>query len=252
MFTLFKRKKEAAPVSMDKIPAHIGIIMDGNGRWAKKRMQPRVMGHKAGMDALQEVTIAANNLGVKVLTVYAFSTENWSRPEDEVKFIMNLPVEFFDKYVPELHKNNVRVEVIGETERLPKETFDAMKRACEQTKYNSGLILNFALNYGGRSEITHAVKEIAQEVLDAKLNPGDITEDLIANHLMTNHLPYLHRDPDLIIRTSGELRLSNFLPWQSAYSEFYFTPVYWPDFKTEGLHKAILEYNRRHRRFGGV
>ena len=231
----FRKKKEA--VSLDKIPNHIGIIMDGNGRWAKKRMQPRVMGHKAGMDALQEVTIASSELGVKVLTVYAFSTENWSRPEDEVKFIMNLPVEFFDKYVPELDTNNVKVQVIGETNRLPKATFDTMKRACEQTKHNSGLILNFALNYGGRSEITEAVKNIAQEVLEAKISPDDITEDVIS---------------DLIIRTSGELRLSNFLPWQSAYSEFYFTPVLWPDFKKDELIKAIAEYNQRHRRFGGI
>lgn len=246
----FRRKEEA--LRLDKIPDHIGIIMDGNGRWAKKRLQPRVMGHKAGMDALQEVTIAASELGVKVLTVYAFSTENWSRPKDEVKFIMNLPVEFFDKYVPELHKNNVKIQVIGETNRLPKETFDAMMRACEKTKRNSGLILNFALNYGGRAEITDAVKMIAQEVLEAKINPGDITEDTIANHLMTNHLPYLYRDPDLIIRTSGELRLSNFLPWQSAYSEFYFTPVLWPDFKKAELIKAIAEFARRHRRYGGI
>lgn len=160
-------EKEKA-MSLEKIPKHIGIIMDGNGRWAKKRMQPRVMGHKAGMDALQDVTIAASELGVKVLTVYAFSTENWSRPEDEVKFIMNLPVEFFDKYVPELDANNVKVQVIGETDRLPKDTFDAMKRACEKTKHNSGLILNFALNYGGRSEITEAVKTLPKKCLKLK------------------------------------------------------------------------------------
>lgn len=249
---MFKFKKKENAISLDRIPNHIGIIMDGNGRWAKKRMQPRVMGHKAGMDALQKVTIAASDLGVKVLTVYAFSTENWSRPKDEVKFIMNLPVEFFDKYVPELHKNNVRVQVIGETNRLPENTFDAMERACEKTKHNSGLILNFALNYGGRAEITNAIKAIAQEVLEAKLNPGDISEDLIANHLMTNNLPFLYRDPDLIIRTSGELRLSNFLPWQSAYSELYFTPTLWPDFNRNELILAVSEFNRRQRRFGGI
>ena len=249
---MFKFKKKENAISLDRIPNHIGIIRDGNGRWAKKRMQPRVMGHKAGMDALQKVTIAASDLGVKVLTVYAFSTENWSRPKDEVKFIMNLPVEFFDKYVPELHKNNVRVQVIGETNRLPENTFDAMERACEKTKHNSGLILNFALNYGGRAEITNAIKAIAQEVLEAKLNLGDISEDLIANHLMTNNLPFLYRDPDLIIRTSGELRLSNFLPWQSAYSELYFTPTLWPDFNRNELILAVSEFNRRQRRFGGI
>lgn len=251
MFT-FKRKKVTAPATLEKIPKHIGVIMDGNGRWAKKRMQPRVMGHKAGMDALQAVTIKASELGVKVLTVYAFSTENWTRPVDEVKFIMSLPVEFFDKYVPELHKNNVKVQMIGDTSRLPKDTLDALNRARELTKRNSGLILNFALNYGGRAEIVSAVKQIAQDVLDARFNTGDITEDLIANYLDTASLPYLYRDPDFIIRTSGELRLSNFLPWQSAYSEFYFTNVLWPDFKEKELVTAIEEYNRRQRRFGGV
>lgn len=249
---MFGLKIKSKNTKLDKIPKHIGIIMDGNGRWAKKRLKPRIFGHKAGMDALQEVTIAASDLGIKVLTVYAFSTENWSRPEDEVNFIMNLPVEFFDKYVPELNKNNVRIQMIGETHRLPEATLTALNNAIERTRRNSGLILNFALNYGGRAEITLAVRNIAQDVLDANLNPGDITEDLIANYLMTDHLPYLYRDPDYIIRTSGELRLSNFLPWQSAYSEFYFTPVLWPDFKQEQLIEALEEYNRRQRRFGGV
>ncbi|MGT2683154.1 isoprenyl transferase [Streptococcus porci] len=248
----FNRRKELTQVALEKIPKHIGIIMDGNGRWAKKRMQPRIMGHKAGMDALQAVTIKASEMGVKVLTVYAFSTENWTRPVDEVKFIMSLPVEFFDKYVPELHRNNVKVQMIGDTSRLPKDTLDALNRARNLTNRNSGLILNFALNYGGRAEIVSAVKQIAQDVLDARFNTGDITEDLIANYLNTASLPYLYRDPDLIIRTSGELRLSNFLPWQAAYSEFYFTNVLWPDFKEKELVAAIEEYNRRHRRFGGV
>ena len=248
----FIKKEKANAVPLEKIPKHIGIIMDGNGRWAKKRMQPRVMGHKAGMDALQAVTIKASALGVKVLTVYAFSTENWTRPEDEVKFIMNLPVEFFDKYVPELHRNNVKIQMIGDTNRLPKETLDALEKARELTRRNSGLILNFALNYGGRAEIVSAVRQVAQDVLDARFNTGDITEDLLANYLSTAKLPYLYRDPDLIIRTSGELRLSNFLPWQAAYSEFYFTDVLWPDFKEDGLVAAIAEYNRRNRRFGGV
>ncbi|WP_019779584.1 isoprenyl transferase [Streptococcus sobrinus] len=249
---IFKFKKNQETQSLEKIPKHIGIIMDGNGRWAKKRLQPRVMGHKAGMDALQRVTIKASDLGVKVLTVYAFSTENWSRPADEVKFIMNLPVEFFDKYVPELHKNKVRVQVIGDASKLPQATFDAMERACAKTKHNSGLVLNFALNYGGRAEIAAAVQDLAQEVKDGELDPTAIDEDLIANHLMTKDLPYLYRDPDLIIRTSGELRLSNFLPWQAAYSEFYFTKVLWPDFNEDELVQAIAEFNHRQRRFGGV
>lgn len=246
----FKSKKESKPI--DSVPNHIGIIMDGNGRWAKKRFQPRVFGHKAGMDALQKVTIAASQLGVKVLTVYAFSTENWSRPNDEVSFIMNLPVEFFDKYVPELHANNVKVEVIGEVDRLPEATMDAMNRAIDKTKDNDGLILNFALNYGGRSEILSAIKKIAQEVVDEKITIDDINDSLVANHLMTGHLPQDYQNPELIIRTSGELRLSNFLPWQSAYSEFYFTDTFWPDFDGKALEEAIVEYNQRHRRFGGV
>jgi len=234
------------------VPAHIGVIMDGNGRWAKKRMQPRVFGHKAGMDTLRTVAIAASDMGVKAMTVYAFSTENWTRPDQEVKFIMNLPVEFYDKYVPELHQKNMKIQMIGETDRLPKQTFEALKKAEELTKLNTGLILNFALNYGGRAEITQAVKLIAQDVLDAKVNPGDITEELIGEYLFTGHLPKTLRDPDLIIRTSGELRLSNFLPWQAAYSELYFTDVLWPDFDEEALKEAIAEYNRRNRRFGGV
>ena len=207
MFTLRRKKQD---IKLSKIPAHIGIIMDGNGRWAKKRMKPRVFGHKAGMDALQDVTIAASELGVKILTVYAFSTEQ------------------------------------------PAATLDALERARELTKHNSGLILNFALNYGGRAEIVDAVKLIAQDVLDARFNPGDITEGLIADYLMTSNLPYLYRDPDLIIRTSGELRLSNFLPWQAAYSELYFTDTLWPDFDKKALYLAIEEFNHRHRRFGGV
>jgi len=245
-------KKDKATETPTMVPAHIGVIMDGNGRWAKKRMQPRVFGHKAGMDAWRTVAIAASDMGVKALTVYAFSTENWTRPDQEVKFIMNLPVEFYDKFVPELHQKNMKIQMIGETDRLPKQTFDALKKAEELTKLNTGLILNFALNYGGRAEITQAVKLIAQDVLDAKINPGDITEELIGEYLFTGHLPKVLRDPDLIIRTSGELRLSNFLPWQAAYSELYFTDVLWPDFDEEALKEAIIEYNRRNRRFGGV
>ncbi|MER0122376.1 isoprenyl transferase [Streptococcus sp. ZJ93] len=251
MFRFPFKKKETIETAI-QVPKHIAIIMDGNGRWAKKRMQPRVMGHKAGMDALQRVTKSASDMGVKVLTVYAFSTENWTRPEKEVKFIMNLPVEFYDKYVPDLHANNVKIQMIGDHARLPEETKSALEKAIQKTKHNTGLILNFALNYGGRDELTHAVKEIAQAVLDTKFNPGDIDERLISGYLYTNALPYTLRDPDLVIRTSGELRLSNFLPWQTAYSELYFTDVAWPDFDEKALHEAVKEYNKRHRRFGGI
>lgn len=247
MFNVFKKGAEELTV-----PAHIGIIMDGNGRWAKKRLQPRVFGHKAGMDALQEVTLTASELGVKVLTVYAFSTENWARPADEVNFIMKLPVEFFDKYVPKLHANNIKVQLMGELDRLPQETLQALERAIALTKDNTGLVLNFALNYGGRAELTLAMKQLAEQVASGQLLPEAITESLIAEHLMTATLPPAYRDPDLIIRTSGEERLSNFLPWQAAYSEFYFTQVLWPDFKGPELVAAITAYNRRHRRFGGI
>ena len=249
MFRFKKKEKLSVPL---EVPKHIGIIMDGNGRWAKKRMQPRVFGHKAGMDALKKVAIAASDMGVQAMTVYAFSTENWTRPDQEVKFIMNLPVEFYDKYVPELHERNMKIQMIGETNRLPKETFEALKKAEELTKLNTGLILNFALNYGGRAEITQAVKRIAEEVAEGKISSEAIDEDLIGDYLFTGYLPKVLRDPDLIIRTSGELRLSNFLPWQAAYSELYFTDVLWPDFDEEALKEAIAEFNRRNRRFGGV
>ncbi|CQR25902.1 undecaprenyl pyrophosphate synthase [Streptococcus varani] len=251
MFTFNFRKRNNNDLVLE-IPKHIAIIMDGNGRWAKKRLQPRIMGHKAGMDALQDVTKAASDMGVKVLTVYAFSTENWTRPEKEVKFIMNLPVEFYDKYVPDLHANNVRIQMIGDHSRLPEATKTALYNAERKTRNNTGLILNFALNYGGRDEITNAVRAIVQDALDAKFNPGDINEKVIADYLYTGRLPFKLRDPDLVIRTSGEQRLSNFLPWQSAYSELYFTNVAWPDFDEKELQKAIEVYNKRHRRFGGI
>lgn len=251
---MFKFRKKAEKDSGESlvIPQHIGIIMDGNGRWAKQRMQPRVMGHKAGMEALQKVTMEASRLGVKALTVYAFSTENWTRPEKEVQFIMNLPVDFYEHYVPELHANGVKIQMIGDHGRLPEATLDALRRAEQKTCHNEGLILNFALNYGGRAEIISAVKEIVDDVLAHNLRPEQIDETLMADYLLTRSLPELIRDPELIIRTSGEIRLSNFLPWQSAYSEFYFTDVLWPDFDEAGLLTAIEAYNNRQRRFGGV
>lgn len=245
MFNVFK--KGEVPV-----PDHIGIIMDGNGRWAKKRLQPRIFGHKAGMEALQELTLTAADLGVKVLTVYAFSTENWSRPVEEVNFIMKLPIDFFDKYVPKLHANNIKIQLMGDLERLPKETLVALNQALTLTQSNTGLVLNFALNYGGRAELTLAMKRLAEQVASGQLLPEAITENLIAEQLLTADLPVAYRDPDLIIRTSGEERLSNFLPWQAAYSELYFTDVLWPDFKGSELVEAITAYNRRHRRFGGL
>lgn len=251
MFKFGRQRKDKTQSSLT-VPKHIGIIMDGNGRWAKQRMQPRIMGHKAGMEALHKVTKEASQMGVKALTVYAFSTENWSRPKKEVNFIMNLPVDFYENYVPELHDNNVKIQMIGQHSRLPESTLKALRRAEEKTRDNTGLILNFALNYGGRAEIVDAVKAISQEVLNAKLKPSDIDEELLADYLYTQSLPNDFRDPELIIRTSGELRLSNFLTWQSAYSEFYFTDIHWPDFDGPALRTAIQSYNKRQRRFGGV
>ena len=229
-------------------PQHIAIIMDGNGRWAKKQGKPRTAGHYKGSENVRDIAIAANDLGVKVLTLYAFSTENWSRPEDEVNYLMKLPSVFFEAYLKELMKNNIRIAFIGEMDKFPAETRKVMENAIEKTKENTGLILNFALNYGSRREITLAVQKIANEVKEGTLEVNDINEQVIENHLMTADYPAI----DLMIRTSGECRLSNFLLWQLAYAEFYFTEVSWPEFTKEELVKALDIYANRHRRFGGL
>ncbi|MDR2976635.1 MAG: isoprenyl transferase [Streptococcaceae bacterium] len=231
-----------------KIPAHIGIIMDGNGRWAKVQGKPRVFGHKAGMDAIERTAIYAQKLGVKLLTVYAFSTENWSRPLDEVKFIMSLPIDFYGRFVPVLNKENIQIRMIGNREGVPKATLKAIDKAAEDTAANTGMILNFAMNYGGRAEVVEAVKKIVA----SGISPDQISEETISDHLETAIFPKDWRDPELIIRTSGEMRLSNFLTWQSAYSELVFTDTLWPDFDEISLDQAISEYSGRDRRFGGV
>ena len=234
------------------IPQHIAVIMDGNGRWAQNRRLPRVAGHKEGMETVKRITKHASKLGVKVLTLYAFSTENWKRPTDEVNFLMQLPVDFFDVFVPELIAENVKVQVMGYKQFLPAHTQDAVKDAMMQTKDNTGMILNFALNYGSRAEIVTAVQEIAKEVEEKELKSDEITEETIANHLMTNFLPRELRDPELVIRTSGEERISNFLLWQIAYSELFFTQALWPDFTPKLLETAIASFQNRSRRFGGL
>ncbi|MEI5995540.1 isoprenyl transferase [Candidatus Enterococcus mansonii] len=234
------------------IPKHVAVIMDGNGRWAQNRRLPRIAGHKEGMNTVKKVTKHANKLGIKVLTLYAFSTENWKRPSDEVSFLMQLPVDFFDTFVPELIKENVKVHVMGYKEFLPAHTQDAVERAMEQTKNNTGMILNFALNYGSRAEIITAVKEIAEKTIDKQFTPEEITEETIANHLMTGFLPEDLRDPELLIRTSGEERISNFLLWQIAYSELFFTDALWPDFNDQLLESALASFQNRNRRFGGL
>lgn len=245
-------KKEERPLVLnDNIPQHIAIIMDGNGRWAKKRALPRVAGHKEGMKTVKKITMAAKNMGVKVLTLYAFSTENWKRPQEEVSFLMQLPIDFFDTFVPDLMKNNVRVETIGDITALPEKTQVAVKAAKEKTQNNNGMILNFALNYGSRAEMITATQTLAQAVQDGELQAADIDEAHFSAALETAFLGNL-ADPDLLIRTSGEERLSNFLLWQSAYSEFYFTEQLWPDFDAQALKEAIAAYQSRNRRFGGL
>ncbi|WP_028991710.1 isoprenyl transferase [Thermoanaerobacter thermocopriae] len=243
-----KNKELTGKIDKNKLPTHIGIIMDGNGRWAQKKGMMRFYGHKAGVNAVREVVKACRELGIKYLTLYAFSTENWKRPKEEVNFLMDLLVEYLSKEVDELNKNNVLINFIGDISVLPQGCKTEIERAQNITKNNFGLVLNIALNYGGRDEIVKAVKKICTKVLNKELTIEGITEQTISDNLYTKNQP----DPDLIIRTSGEKRLSNFLLWQSAYSEFWFTEVLWPDFKKEHLIKAILYYQTRQRRFGGV
>lgn len=231
-----------------KIPQHVAIIMDGNGRWAKQRNLPRVAGHHEGMKTVRKITRFANELGIKVLTLYAFSTENWKRPRFEVDFLMKLPGEFLTTYLPELIEENVRVEMIGNFDALPIHTQQAIENARQATAQNDGLVLNFAMNYGSRLELVNVVKHIGELAQKHKIKVEDIDESLIESCLMTSHLP----EPDLLIRTSGEVRLSNFMLWQLAYAEFTFTDVYWPDYNEECLLDAIEDYQMRNRRFGNI
>ncbi|MDQ0214269.1 undecaprenyl diphosphate synthase [Oikeobacillus pervagus] len=230
------------------VPNHIAIIMDGNGRWAKKRALPRIAGHSEGMKTVRKMTKLANELGVQALTLYAFSTENWKRPKNEVDFLMKLPEEFLGTFLPELIGENVRVEMIGDHENLPSHTLHAVKKAMKDTEENDGLILNFALNYGSRTEILSAVKNMAADIKNGIIDETSINEEMFSQYLMTKNL----RDPDLLIRTSGEIRLSNFMLWQLAYTEFWFTDVLWPDFSEGHLLEAIEAYQKRSRRFGGL
>ncbi|WP_262316478.1 isoprenyl transferase [Lacticaseibacillus parakribbianus] len=243
--------KQTTALDPARIPAHVAIIMDGNGRWAKKRFLPRIAGHKQGMENVKVITKAASRLGIKVLTLYAFSTENWKRPDSEVNYLMSLPVDFFNVFMPELIEENVRVQVMGELDALPAKTRQAAAQAEADSAANTGMILNFALNYGGRDELIEATRAIATAAAAGTLDPAAIDADTIAAHLMTRRLGD-RADPDLLIRTSGEERLSNFLLWQLAYSELVFTPAYWPDFSPAALESAIAEYQSRDRRFGGI
>ncbi|CAG7623833.1 isoprenyl transferase [Paenibacillus allorhizosphaerae] len=238
----------ASRLSADNIPNHVAVIMDGNGRWAQKRSLPRVAGHHSGMKNVKKITMAANNIGVQVLTLYAFSTENWKRPKEEVEYLMKLPLEFFPKEIDELISNNVQIRMTGWKEGLPDYTLKAIQDAIDQTKHNTGLILNFALNYGSRKEMLSGVQRLVQDARDQKVNAEEIDEALFSKYLLTDPLP----DPDLLIRTSGELRISNFMLWQLAYSELWFTELCWPEFTEEHFYEAVLEYQRRARRYGGL
>ncbi len=230
------------------LPRHIAIIMDGNGRWAQKRHLPRVMGHRAGMATLKEVVRACSDEGIQVLTVYAFSTENWKRPLEEVNYLMNLLIEYMAKEIEELHQNNVQIRLAGSMEGLPEKVQEAIREALAKTKDNTGLIFNLGMNYGGRAEIVAAVQKVAAEVLGGALKVEDITEDTISNALYTAGLP----DPDLLIRTAGDIRISNFLLWQLAYTEMAFVDVAWPEFTKKHLEQIVQSYVRRDRRYGGL
>ena len=249
----------ARPSSQDKklqerllkngnIPKHIAVIMDGNGRWAKKRALPRVAGHHEGVNSVRDMVESCGQIGVKYLTLYTFSTENWNRPKDEVSILMRLLVSSLRDERDRLHHNNVRVKTIGDFASLPQDAQDEFLDAIELTKNNSGLTLILALSYSGRWDITSGVKRIAEQVKAGTLSPETITDEIISQNLSTKNIP----DPDLLIRTSGELRISNFLLWQLAYSEMYVTDVLWPDFRRQELYKAIESYQTRERRFGKV
>ncbi len=230
------------------IPAHIAVILDGNGRWAKKRHMPRTYGHKVGSQVVEDMLYIVDEYGVKYFTVYAFSTENWKRSEEEVSILMSILRLYLKDCVKKSMKNNVRCRVIGKREGLSKDIIESICVLEETTKNNTGLNFTIAINYGGRDEITRAVKKIANQIEEGNMSASDITEQIINSNLDTGELP----DPDLLIRTSGEERLSNYLPWQLAYTEFYFTDTLWPDFNEEELIKAFEKYNKRERRFGGV
>lgn len=236
----------------NRIPEHVAIIMDGNGRWAKRRGLPRLAGHNAGMMAMKEIVKASSVLGVKYLTVYAFSTENWKRSGEEVGGIFRLLVKYVDSELSELHENNVKVRVLGDYSVIPKAAVERLEKSLKTTEHNDGLQFNIALNYGSRAEIVRAVNRIRDDMKQGILDDNaEITEELIGRYLYTGEENGNIPDPDLIIRTSGEERLSNFMLWQSAYSEFAFTDVLWPDFTPEEYEKIIEDYQKRDRRFGG-
>lgn len=248
MLKKWRANKLLESVRRSPVPEHIAIIMDGNGRWARKRGLPRMAGHRAGMDAIKRCLEGLKHLKVSYLTLYAFSTENWRRPKAEVDFLMNLPVQFVGRELNTLMKNNVKLGVIGDSARLPDHTREAIAEGIEKTKNNTGMELNFALNYGAREEIIRAVRMLSHKCKDGQLDPEQIRAEDLEDHLYTQGIPH----PDLVIRTSGEVRISNFLLWQLAYSELSFLDILWPDFNEHCLYTAIKQFQQRNRRFGGI
>lgn len=242
------KDKQSLLANAGEIPEHIAIIMDGNGRWAKKKGSIRLHGHKVGVDSVRDITEACAQLGVKYLTLYAFSTENWGRPTAEVRGLMRLLVSSLRKEADKLHENNIRLVTIGQMDRFPEDCQDELQEAIDLTAGNTRLQLCLALSYSGRWDITEAVKKIARHVKEGRLDPELINDQMITDHLSTANVP----DPDLIIRTSGEYRISNFLLWQLAYSELYITERYWPDFRRDQLYEAIKSFQKRDRRFGKI
>jgi undecaprenyl diphosphate synthase len=234
-------------IDKDRLPKHIAVIMDGNGRWAGVRKLPRVAGHRAGIESVRDIVESSARLGLQVLTLYAFSVENWKRPRKEVRTLMNLLKEYLRLELKNVHKNNIQFQAIGRIQELEESVLGELQRAMRITKGNTGMILNIALNYSGRAELVDTFNRLLQEI---KLNghKRPVSEELISQFLYTSGIP----DPDLLIRTSGEMRISNFLLWQIAYSEIYITPTFWPDFRRKHLLEAILEYQRRDRRYGGI
>lgn len=230
------------------LPTHVAIIMDGNGRWAKERGLPRVEGHRQGAESVKAVVKAAGELGIKFITLYAFSVENWNRPKDEVDTLMKYLLRFLKRELAEMSKNNIRLQAIGQIWRLPENIQDQLRKTTQATAKNNGITLTLALSYGGRTEIVDAVRQIAHEVKAGKLEAGEINEQVIAHHLYTHGTP----DPDLLIRTSGEMRVSNFLLWQISYAEFVITKTLWPDFGKREFYAALEEYSQRQRRYGGL
>ena len=233
-------------IDKNRLPRHVAIIMDGNGRWAKAKGKDRSFGHQEGVVSVRKIMDAVTQLGLEYLTLYTFSTENWNRPEEEVQALMSLLVSAIHRETPDMMKKNVRLTAIGDLSRLREDAYNTLQECIDTTSANTGTTLVLALSYSSRWEITRAARQLAQEVLEQKINPNDITEAMVSDHLTTKNIP----DPDLLIRTGGEKRISNFLLWQLSYAEFFFTDVFWPDFREEELYEAILYYQQRERRFG--